>query len=39
MEVSESNITELFIYLFVCRMLRYFLAGDCVALFVYLGNC
>ena len=40
-EVSGSKITELFFYFFVCRGQCYdiFLTGECVALFVFLGNC
>ena len=40
-EASESKITELFIYFFVCRGQWYdiFLTKDCVALLVFLENC
>ena len=40
-EASESKITELFIYFFVCRGQWYdiFLTKDCVALLVFSENC
>ena len=40
LEVSESKIAKLFVYFFVCggHCYNIFLTGDCVALFVFLGN-
>ena len=40
MKVSESKITELSIYFVMCKgkCCNIFWAGDCVALFVFLGN-
>ena len=39
-EVSESKVTKLFIYLYVeDHATIFFLTGDCVALFFLIENC